>query len=160
MDGFSIVAAVSAGVAAAYAIRESMQTQHQMDNSLRPWVGLSKPVDLTSHGIVTGYLKNYGTLPAQKVKYWTGVQLNPFTKEQMDKMGKPDTDEVVMLPDSEKEVKWTIPQYDKVVRERLSVGMVLIVQYTYAKDKQGRYQMTLQYNPSTRQDDSFTESIT
>ena len=145
--------AISAAITAGLAFVQSRMTQHQINSSMRPWVGSTEHgFTLSSHGVITAMVKNFGTLPAQKVRMWHGAQLEPFTVRQLLELPRRETkDEAVIMPSAEKSVTLLLPEYDRVVRERLKVGLALIVEYEYANNKQATYHLAGQFNPSTRE---------
>src|SRR5437867_13231035 len=122
LDIAAIVAGISAGIVAAVAIIQSKMTQDQLKNTMRPWLGsIMKGISVDINGKLIVVYKNYGTLPALKVKSWGGVQLEPFTKEQLHKMVKGETDVIsVLLPNAERAAYWMVPEYARVLAEKLT----------------------------------------
>jgi hypothetical protein len=151
IDAVQVVTAASAAVAAGVAFVQSKLTQHQIDTSMRPWVGvIHDGVRLNGHGELMTTLKNHGTLPAQKTMVWSAAQQKPFTKEEMKKGQRAKVeDEMVMMPNAEKSTTWTLPDYADVIANKSSYHIALVVEYEYANKKKGIYYYAAEFNPST-----------
>ena len=67
----AIATAASAGIAAIVAIVQSRMTKNQMDNTLRPWIGMDSNGTTIRNGKLIIVTKNHGTVPALKCQYGT-----------------------------------------------------------------------------------------
>jgi hypothetical protein len=85
-DWIQIVTALAAAAAAIVAIWQSRMTKQQMDATLRPWIGVTeRGIELDKLDNKTFFVtyKNFGKVPAIKVKTKLAIRKSTFTKEEL-----------------------------------------------------------------------------
>jgi hypothetical protein len=161
IDIAQIVAGGGAAAAALAAFIQSRQTKHQMDHTLRAWVGVDYDKStISKDGAMLFAAKNYGQLPATELKHWKGFQLQPFTKEQLRQMRKtPFEAEASLLPGAYHTFKLQIPEPDRVIDERLTLHYAFIIEYSYGKNGRGKYELFGTQTPAFGQDEIDYEFV-
>ena len=93
------------------------------------------------------HMKNYGQIPATKLRFWSGCQLQAFTKEQIKSTEKrPNDAEGSLLPGGYHTVFVAIPDLKRLISERLAFYYYIRIEYYYSKNKFGSYELIGQNN--------------
>ena len=83
---------------------------------------------------------------------WHGVQLTPISIKQFQELAKNDEEnenQSVFLPNSERGITLSIPDTNTLVREGKSINFCLRIEYEYANQQKGNYELLGHYDPRT-----------
>jgi hypothetical protein len=120
--------------------RQLEMAQHQMDNTLRPWIALDINGITNDNGKLNIRFKNAGQLPAISVQISAEISLVPLSKEKVEAQKiKGPSSASVMLPNSYRHIVLEIPDYQSVLDKELPVYLAIRVDYKYAKKETGKY---------------------
>jgi hypothetical protein len=140
-DWIQIVTALAAAAAAIVAIWQSRMTKQQMDATLRPWIGVTErgiELDKLDNKTFIVPYKNFGKVPASKVKTKLAIRKSTFTKEELRTRPYPSNiQNMVLFPDNLKTDTTTFE--DPTIYETRAQGKPLylgfMVEYQYGNKR-------------------------
>lgn len=120
---------------------QTKQTQHQLNSTLRPWIGVKDRVRFENPLTLMLTYTNYGQIPPQNIGARWVLSDREITKDDIVNSGNAQTlDLGTIMPNMLKELRAGITeeQYNSAMHGgQFHVGYVM--NYEYAKNKKGEY---------------------